>query len=60
MTFIAACKQFFGFKPGQTLSEFGKEIRDLTAKDREEIAEGLRAAGLDVDHETAPGVAVAA
>lgn len=58
MTFIAACRQFFGMKPGQSLTDFGKEIRELPQKDREEIAAELRKAGLDVDAgEQQPAVA---
>jgi len=40
-TFIAACKDFFGFKPGQTLMEFRDEIKALTPADKDEIQAGL-------------------
>lgn len=36
--FIVACKEFFGFKPGQTLLEFKEEIAELTPQDRAELA----------------------
>jgi len=32
--FIVACKQFFGFKDGQTLLEFKTEVNALTPQDR--------------------------
>jgi len=44
MTFMAACKNFFGFKPGQTLSEFSAEIKALTPADRAELTPGLETA----------------
>ena len=48
-SFIAACREYFGFKPGQTLGEFGAEIKQLNHADKVEIAEGMRKhAGMDV------------
>lgn len=41
MTFMAAARKYFGFKEGQTLTEFSKEVKELTAEDRAEMAEGL-------------------
>ena len=41
MGFIAACKDFFGFLPEQTLMAFRNEVAALTPKDREEIRAGL-------------------
>lgn len=46
-TFIAACREFFGLKPGQKLTEFGQEIKALSFKDKLDIAKGLREAGHD-------------
>lgn len=34
MAFVAACKDYFGLKPGQTLGEFAQEIKALTEEDR--------------------------
>jgi hypothetical protein len=45
--FTAACKEFFGFKPGQTLREFGEELKALTFNDKMELASGLRLVGID-------------
>lgn len=36
--FIVACKEFFGFAPGQTLLEFKEEVAKLTPADRAELA----------------------
>lgn len=35
MSFTAACNKFFGLKPGQTISDFAKELKALDEKDRE-------------------------
>ena len=36
--FAAACKEFFGYRPGQGLREFALEIKALTPEDRVELA----------------------
>lgn len=43
-TFMAAVREFFGLKPGQTPIQFGQEIKALTPKDREDPKPGLEAA----------------
>lgn len=48
-SFVAACKEFFGFKEGQTLTEFGAELKALSYEEKLEIAAGLRATGLDCE-----------
>jgi len=45
MGFVAACKEFFGLLPGQTLLTFRQEMVALTSKDREEIRAGLEQNG---------------
>jgi hypothetical protein len=40
-TFMTSCKEYFGFKPGQSLVEFRDEVNALSPQDRKEIAEGL-------------------
>jgi hypothetical protein len=35
MTLTTACKDYFGYKPGQTLGEFMQEVKALTTDDRE-------------------------
>jgi hypothetical protein len=46
--FIAGCKEFFGFLPGQTLMAFRDECQKLTAEDRKEIRDGLIANGMNI------------
>lgn len=41
MGFIAACKEFFGQLPGQTLVDFRNEVAKLTPEDKAEIRTGL-------------------
>lgn len=48
MTFLAACRDFFGVREGQTALDFGKEIKALTPKDREEITAGLIQNGYEI------------
>lgn len=48
-SFVAACKNFFGLKEGQSLTEFGQELKALSHEDKMEIAQGLRAVGEDCD-----------
>ena len=47
-SFVGACMDFFGKKPGQTLTEFGAEIKALTEKDRAEIKAGLIQNGYNI------------
>jgi len=37
MSFVAACKDYFGYKPGQTLGEFMNEVRACTEADKEDL-----------------------
>lgn len=48
-SFTQACRTFFGFQPDQKLSGFAAEIKALSHKDKVEIADGLRKAGIDCD-----------
>lgn len=36
-TFMAAAREFFGLKPGQTPIQFGQKIKALTPKDRADL-----------------------
>ena len=47
MTFIAACRSFFGPKDGQSLLEFAKEVKELTPKDRADMVEMFKAVDID-------------
>lgn len=48
LSFVAACKEFFGFKPGQTLIQFRDEIQALTPKDRIELAGMFKTIGIEI------------
>lgn len=37
-TEIAILKEFFGFKPGQTLKEFSDELKALSSAEKTELA----------------------
>ena len=37
MSFMSACKQYFGLLPDERPLEFGKEVKALTQQDREEM-----------------------
>ena len=36
-SFVKACNNFFGRKPGQSLAEFSAELKELTEADRAEL-----------------------
>jgi len=44
LSFTAAISRYFGRKEGETLTEFQKELQQLTPKDREELKPMLEAA----------------
>ena len=48
MTFMQACKDFFGVKDGQTPMQFAKEVRELTTDDRADITLGLEKNGYKI------------
>lgn len=48
MTFAAAMKDFFGFKPEQTLQQFMAEIKELTAEDKTYFIAGLEQNGYKI------------
>ena len=41
ISFMIACRRFFGMKTGQTLQEFGLEVKQLTDKDRADLTPAL-------------------
>ena len=53
MTFMQACKDFFGLKPGQTLSDFAREMRELTDADKAEISALFPSVGYGIVSATA-------
>lgn len=48
MTFMQACKDFFGLREGTTNMDFAKEVKALTPADREEITAGLVKHGYEI------------
>ena len=47
-SFVGACKDFFGFRPGEGLKAFGDELKALSEHDRNEIRDGLIANGYNI------------
>lgn len=48
LSLMAACRDYFGTKDGQTAIQFGMEYKALTDDDKKEIADGLRANGYSI------------
>lgn len=48
LTFLQACKDFFGLRDGQTAMQFAQEIKALTETDRSEIRAGLEQNGYEI------------
>ena len=48
MPFAAAMKDYFGFKPGQTLTEFALELRALNPADKEWFKTNLATVGYEI------------
>ena len=44
--FAVRCKQFFGYLPGQQMSGFANELRQLTPKDKVEMCSLFNEMGL--------------
>lgn len=38
---VTVLNKFFGRKPGQSLQEFGQEIKTLTDEDKAQLVEGI-------------------
>jgi hypothetical protein len=45
--FVKAMKDYFGLLPGQTVMQFGAELKALTHDDKLDFARGLHAIGID-------------
>jgi hypothetical protein len=45
--FVKAIKDYFGLLPGQTVIQFGAELRALSHEEKLDFARGLRSAGID-------------
>lgn len=46
-SFVSAMKEYFGFLPGQTLKEFGAELKALSDDERDYFYNGLKAVGVE-------------
>jgi hypothetical protein len=56
-SFVKAMKDFFGLLPGQTVLQFGAEIRALSYEEKLDFVQGLRSLGIncaDPDQRKAP------
>ena len=58
ISFMQACREFFGVREGQRPLDFGKEVQALAPADRQEIAAGLVANGFDINPDTVVAAAV--
>jgi len=47
MTFVAACRQFFGMLPNETLQEFVAELKALTPQDKLDLIEMFKSVGIN-------------
>jgi len=47
LTFISACRKFFGIKDGQTLQQFAAEIRELTPQYKADLIAMFRTVDID-------------
>ena len=57
-SFVARCREFFGLKEGQKLTEFATELRALTHKDKLDLCAEFERAGMPTEppiDPTAPG-----
>lgn len=48
LTFLQACKDFFGLHDGQSPMQFAKEVKELTEADKAEIKTGLEQNGYEI------------
>lgn len=48
MTFMQACRDYFGLLPGQSAMDLGREVKALSEADRKEISEGLMKQGYEL------------
>jgi len=52
-SFVKACAEFFGRKPGQTLADFAAELKALSPKDRADMIGWFQTVGYDVQETVA-------
>lgn len=49
MSFVSRMSNFFGRLPNQSTPDFGKELKNLTYRDKLDLVEQFNAAGLPTD-----------
>jgi hypothetical protein len=45
--FVKAMKDYFGLQPGQTILQFGAELKALSYDEKLDFAQSLRSVGID-------------
>ena len=55
--FVKAMKDYFSLLPGQTVLQFGAELRALSYDEKLDFAQGLRSIGIDCANPDQPKVA---
>ena len=55
--FVKAMKDYFGLLPGQTVIQFGAELRALSHDEKLDFVLGLRAVGVDCSDSEQPKAA---
>jgi len=45
-SYLSACREYFGQKPDQGIKEFAAEAKELSDRDRMDLAHGLAAEGI--------------
>ena len=48
ITYVAAMRKFFGLLPGETLTQFGDELKSLNEADKVELTKLLKTVGFSV------------
>lgn len=55
--FVKAMKEVFGLLPGQTITQFGAELKALSYEEKFDFANGLRALGIECAYPEPPKAA---
>jgi hypothetical protein len=55
--FVKAMKDYFGLLPGQSVMQFGAELRALSDQEKHDFAQGLRSIGIDCTDPVPPKAA---
>jgi len=55
--FVKAMKDYFGVLPGQSVIQFGRELKALSYEEKLDFAKGLRSIGIDCSDPEQPKIA---